>query len=65
LLGVHLDRLLPTNDKVHAAGALDVDFKSDAPARARATPGSWDLAAETDPAARRNISQHRASGKHF
>ena len=43
-------RLRPDIAQVHAAGALDVDFNSDVAARSRATPGSWDLAAETDPA---------------
>ena len=28
-----------TNDQVHAAGAFDVDFKTDVAARSRATPG--------------------------
>jgi len=27
------------NDQVHAAGAFDVDFKTDIAARSRATPG--------------------------
>ena len=44
--------MLAPNDQVHTAGALDVDCKSDAAARSPATPGSWDLAAETDPAQR-------------
>jgi len=32
--------LLASNDQVHAAGAFDVDFKTDVAARSRATPGS-------------------------
>jgi len=35
------------NDQVHAAGAFDVDFKTDAAARSRATPCSPTLSGKT------------------
>jgi hypothetical protein len=34
-----MDVSLQSNDQVHAAGAFDVDFKTDVAARSRATSG--------------------------